>query len=131
MVPKPKGLKLELWPTVGNHDQQFLDNWLSKRKEFSSILEGDIVWYCGKTIEKTRDDISTTETALRSMIERTQEIQAHRASYQNKWRSNQKQLAHQKLENFNMLRYKTQKTHGSITIQNQMNNYLNNLTQMP
>lgn len=52
------------------------------------------------------------------MIERTQEIQAHRASYQNKWRSNQKQLAHQKLENFK-----------HVEIQNTKNTWVDNNTK--
>ena len=28
--PKPKGLKIELEPTIGNHDQEFLDMWYSQ-----------------------------------------------------------------------------------------------------
>ena len=61
----PKGLKLELEPTLGNHDQEFLDNWFSKLNEFSLILLNHIVSYCGKTLEKTNNDISATETALK------------------------------------------------------------------
>ena len=31
----PKGLELMLKPTIGNHNQDFLDNWYSKLKQFS------------------------------------------------------------------------------------------------
>ena len=34
----PKGLKLELEPTIGNFDQEFVDKWYSKLKGFSLIL---------------------------------------------------------------------------------------------
>ena len=34
----PKGLKLELEPTIGNHNQEFLDHWFSKLNEFSLSL---------------------------------------------------------------------------------------------
>ena len=64
----PKGLKLELEPTLGNHDQEFLNNWFSKLNEFSLILMGDTVLYCDNTIEKTSDDIAATKTALKSAV---------------------------------------------------------------
>ena len=31
----PKGLKLELEPTIGNQNQEFLDNWYTNLKDFS------------------------------------------------------------------------------------------------
>ena len=37
----PKGLKLELEPTIGNFDQEFVDKWCSKLKGFSFILMKD------------------------------------------------------------------------------------------
>ena len=36
-----KGLKLELEPTIGNFDQEFVDKWCSKLKGFSFILMKD------------------------------------------------------------------------------------------
>ena len=33
----PKGLKLELKPTIGNFDQEFADEWYSKLKGYSLI----------------------------------------------------------------------------------------------
>ena len=38
-----KGLKLELEPTTGNHNQEFLDMWYSNPQEFSLILMKEIV----------------------------------------------------------------------------------------
>ena len=31
----PKGLEVTLEPTIGNHDQEFLDKWYSKQNQFS------------------------------------------------------------------------------------------------
>lgn len=31
----PKGFVLELEPIIGNHNQEFLDNWYDKLKSFS------------------------------------------------------------------------------------------------
>ena len=50
----PKGLELLLEPTVGDYDQEFIDNWYSNLKEFYFILMKDIVKFCGKTIEETQ-----------------------------------------------------------------------------
>ena len=52
----PKGLELMLEPTIGNHDQNFLDNWYSKLKQFSLTLMHDIVKFCDKTISDTKTE---------------------------------------------------------------------------
>ena len=66
----PKGLKLELEPTIGNYDQEFVDTWYSKLKTFSLTLMKDIVAHCDKTIVKTEDNIKDTETHLKNITER-------------------------------------------------------------
>ena len=53
----PKGLEVALEPTIGNHDQEFLDNWYLKQKQFSLLLMKDIVQFCDKTINKSAQDI--------------------------------------------------------------------------
>ena len=50
-------LKATLEPTIGNHDQEFLDNWYSKQKQFSLLVMEDILQFCEKTINKTVPDI--------------------------------------------------------------------------
>ena len=39
----PKGLELSLEPTIGNYDQEFIDNLYSNLKEFYFTLMKDIV----------------------------------------------------------------------------------------
>ena len=48
-----KGLRLELEPTIGNYDQEFVDTWYAKLKSFSLSLMKDIASYCDKTITTT------------------------------------------------------------------------------
>ena len=39
----PNGLKIELEPSIGNHDEQFLSKWSERMQEFSLTLMKDIV----------------------------------------------------------------------------------------
>ena len=105
----PKGLKLELEPTLGNHDQEFLDNWFSKLNEFSLILMDCIVSYCGKTLEKTNNDISATETALKNAMEQEEFTRIQDAVETNE-EATKRQLKHQKFKKYNTLKYKPRDT---------------------
>ena len=67
--PIPKGLKLEIEPTIGNFDQELVDECYSKLKVFSLILIKGITTYCEKTIESTNDSMKNTETTLRKLTE--------------------------------------------------------------
>ena len=51
----PKWLKLELEPTIENHDQELLDNWFSKLNESSLSLMKDMVKFDGESIGKTNE----------------------------------------------------------------------------
>ena len=105
----PKGLKLELEPTLGNHDQEFLDNWFPKLNEFSLILMEHIVSYCGKTIEKTNNDISATETALKNAIEQ-EEFTRIQSAIETNVEATKRQLKHRKFKTYNILKYKSKDT---------------------
>ena len=71
-----KDLKLEvaLEPTIGNHDQEFLDNWYSKQKQFLlSLMKGkDIVQFCDRTVNKSAEDIVKTESSLKRNASQSQ-----------------------------------------------------------
>ena len=53
-----KGLGRMLEPTIGNHDQTFLDNCYSKLKQFLLSLLKNIVQFCEKTITATAEKAS-------------------------------------------------------------------------
>ena len=61
----PKSLKLELEPTIGNHDQESLDIQYSNQQESSLALMKEIVKFCDKTISETTAHINSTENALK------------------------------------------------------------------
>ena len=54
-------MKLELEPTIGNHDQEFVDTWYSNLQEFSLTLMKGIVKFCDKKISETTAHINLTE----------------------------------------------------------------------
>ena len=66
----PNGLELTLEPTIGNYDQDFIDNWYSNLKDFSLDLMEQIVSFCDKTIEETAIKISSAESILKQQLER-------------------------------------------------------------
>ena len=92
-----------------NHDQEFLDNWFSKRNEFSLILMDRIVSCCGKTLEKTNNDISATETALKNAMEQEEFTRIQRAIETNE-EATKRQLKHLKFKKYNTLKYKPKGT---------------------
>ena len=55
----PKGLILALEPTFGNHNQEFLDKWNGKLRPFSISMMEDIVTFCDKTLENTKEELRT------------------------------------------------------------------------
>ena len=66
----PKGLKLELEPTIGNHDQEFFDMWYFNLDKFSLTLMKGIVKFCEKAIIETATHINSTEKTLKQNKEK-------------------------------------------------------------
>ena len=65
----PKGLKLELEQSIGNHDQEFSDMWYYNLQQFSRTLMKGIVKFCDKIISETAAHINSTEKALKQNME--------------------------------------------------------------
>ena len=105
----PKGLELMLEPTIGNHDQNFLDNWYSKLKQFSLTLMDDIVKFCDKTISETKTEINKAETTLKSNTNQEQ-FKAIKNEIQNNEETAKKMLQQKKFKKFNNLKYKPKVT---------------------
>ena len=74
--PMSKDLKLELEPTIGNHDQ-----------EFSLTLMEGIVKFCDKTISKTTTHTSSTEKILKQNMQK-EEFKKIKETISSKGRSN-------------------------------------------
>ena len=52
----PKGIETKPEPTIGNFDQDFVDDWYTNLKQISIVLEKQIAAYCDKTEEKTHNE---------------------------------------------------------------------------
>ena len=65
----PKGLEVYIEPTIGNHDQEFLDNWNQLFKDFSLVLMKNIVSFCDQTLTATTTEVKTTEQTLKHKME--------------------------------------------------------------
>ena len=108
----PNGLKLELEPTIGNHDEEFLNNWYNKLQKYSLDFMNDIVVFCNQTNANLANEIKSTENELQQLLEKDtfQEIQ-------NTINTNQtirdRSLKQRKLKKFNHLKYKPRQTQHS------------------
>ena len=68
----PNGLRLDLEPTIGNHDEEFLQNWYSKLEEYSKNFMKDVLAFCVKTNAETDETIKTVNAELQTAVEKTQ-----------------------------------------------------------
>ena len=66
----PNGLKLDLQPTIRNHDGKFLTCWYSKLQTFSKEFMEDIANFCKTTISKLANEIIETENELKQFLEK-------------------------------------------------------------
>ena len=63
-----EGLKLQLEPTIGNYDYEFLHNWYVKLEKFSLELMTHVIDFCDKTLVNTGKSIKKTEVELETKI---------------------------------------------------------------
>ena len=61
----PIGLQLELEPTIGNHNDEFLNKWHTKLKEFSMKLMKDVIEFCIDTDTETSNEINKIALKLK------------------------------------------------------------------
>ena len=101
----PNGLELTLEPTIGNYDQEFINNWYSDLKDFSLILMKQIVTYCKKTKEKSQTSIIEIEATLKQQLNKDDYAEIQNTIKVHKTAT--KQILHQrKFKKFNSLKYK-------------------------
>ena len=101
----PKGLKLELEPTIGNHDQEFFDMWYFNLDKFSLTLMKGIVKFCEKAIIETATHINSTEKTLKQNKEK-EEFQKIKEMVSRSEETSKWVLKQRKFEKFNYLKHK-------------------------
>ena len=112
----PQGFKLELEPTIENHDQECLDTWYSNLQEFSLRLMKGIIKFCDKTAH-----INSTENALKQNMEK-EEFQEIKQTISRNEEATKRVLKQRKFKKFNYLKHKpdterNQKTSQTTAIQ--------------
>ena len=90
----PKGSRLELKPTIGNYDQEFVDTWYSKLKSFSLTLVKDIAYYCNKAMAQIKQNVRETGTNLKSVTAKEEYFQIEETTKTNEAKT--KRLLHQR-----------------------------------
>ena len=55
----PRGIETKPEPTIGNFDQDFVDDWYTNLKQISIVLEKQIAAYCDKTEGKIHNETKT------------------------------------------------------------------------
>ena len=103
-----------LEPTIGNQDQNFLDNWNSKLKQFLLSLMKDIVQFCDKATDATTTEISTTETSRKNNTNQEQ-FKANQSEIKNSEAGARKILQQPKFKKSNTLKYKPNATTQPLT----------------
>ena len=65
----PRGLKVEVEPTIGNHDEEFVSLWNEKLKSLSLELMKDIITFCEKTLTSTTAEKHKVDSSLKKETE--------------------------------------------------------------
>ena len=64
----PKGLRIDVEPSIGNNDEDFCNKWFSRLEEFSLTLISDIISYCEQTKTGTASQIENESALLRDVL---------------------------------------------------------------
>ena len=70
----PVGLQINLTPTIGNGDDEFVEKWHKRLEEFSLTIMGDIIEFCDKTLAATNTAVAEAKSKVQATA--TQEEQS-------------------------------------------------------
>lgn len=65
----PTNFKIELDPSIGNHNEAFLSTWYDKIQKFSLDLMKDTVKFCEKTVNETKTEIKVLEDEIKNQAD--------------------------------------------------------------
>ena len=108
-LKRSHGLNLQLEPTIGNHDQEFFDNWYQKLNKFSFELMGDIVKFCETTKTNVSEQIKQVDETLKSKTTQPKYNEITKALDENQ-EARKKNLQYRKNKKFYRLKYHPNQT---------------------
>ena len=100
----PKGLRIDLEPSIGNNDEDFCAKWYARLQEFSLTLMNDILEYSEKIEKTTTDKVSAEKEELKKSMNADDFKEVTEVLNQNS-AQRKKQLSLTKKKKFNYLRY--------------------------
>ena len=110
----PNGLRLDLEPTIGNHDEEFLQNWYAELEECSKKFMKNVLEFCNKTDVATEAEIKAVDTELKTAVEKEQYDNVQATVIQNNTlRSHE--LQRRKNRKFHALKYKKESPRRTTT----------------
>ena len=65
----PKGLRIDVEPSIGNNNKEFCAKWFTRLQEFSLTLISDIIFYCEETENKTAERITKETEQLKARMD--------------------------------------------------------------
>ena len=64
----PKGLRLEIEPSIGNNDHAFCEKWYKRLEDCSLALMKDAIEYCERIEDETSKTITTQSDELKAIL---------------------------------------------------------------
>ena len=64
----PNGLRVYVEPSIGNRDEEFLNNWHELLNGFSKTLTKNVIAYSEATIKRTADEIKEVTDELKALV---------------------------------------------------------------
>ena len=101
----PDGLRVDVEPTIGNHDEEFLSIWYNKLESFSVELMQEIVKFCDKILAQTKDNIKVTDTTLKRIAPKEEYHNVQLLIARNV-ENNRRSLNQRKTRKFNKIKYR-------------------------
>ena len=101
----PDGLRINVEPTISNHDDEFLSIWYNKLKGFSVELMQEILKFCDKILSQIKENIKATDTTLKRIAPR-EEYHNIQVLIAKDVEGNKRSLNQRKTCKFNKIKYK-------------------------
>ena len=99
------GLAIQVEPTIGNHNEEFLSKWYEELNSFSFELMKDVVAFCKSTTTDLPTQIKEVDASIKTKIQPTKYTELSKALQENQ-EIRKRQLQQRKIKKFNHLKYK-------------------------
>ena len=121
----PKGLRIDMLPTIGNNDDAFCAKWFDTLQGFSTTLMNQIIEYSEKIETDTAKKIEEETKALKTSLNK-EGFEEMTTTMDNLSINRKKRLSAGKRKKYYHLRYNREQTHPERQTQNNSTSNTNN-----